>query len=171
MISNTNLKKVLNEIDVKNLDNTKETTVNFKKRKKKKIKQKTNIENNVYNNPNDINMFNMANSMASEGKIVYKESDKSSENRRIIDRIKMNCCCIYFWFCFSRKKKNVQNILLDEGMDIIIENLDIMNIFRKIYNMNKVEQSLKVNAIVDMSDICKLKLNDLTQSKLRKQFK
>ena len=53
-------------------------------------------------------------------------------------------------------------------MDIIVENLDIMNIFRKIYNMNKVEQSLKVNAIVDMSDICKLKLNDLTKSKLRK---
>ena len=170
MISNTNLKKDLNEIDVKNLDNTKETTVNVKKRKKKKIKQKTNIENNIYNNPNDINMFNMANSMASEGKIVYKESDKSSENRRIIDRIKMNCCCIYFWFCFSRKKKNVQNILLDEGMDIIVENLDIMNIFRKIYNMNKVEQSLKCNGILDMSDQCKLKLKDLTQSKLKKHI-
>ena len=56
-------------------------------------------------------------------------------------------------------------------MGIIVENLDIMNIFRKIYNMNKVEQSLKVNAIVDMSDKCKLKLRGLTQSKFRKQFK
>ena len=76
----------------------------------------------------------------------------------------MNCCCIYFWFCFARKKKNVQNILLDEGMDIIIENLDIMNIFRKIYNINKIEQSLKVNEIINMSNKCKQKLNILSHS-------
>ena len=43
-----------------------------------------------------------------------------------------------------------------------------MNVFRKIYNMNKIEQSLKVNSIFDMSDICKLKLKNLTQSMLKK---
>ena len=132
------------------------------------VNLKNQNEINIYNNPKDINMLNM-NIMASEGKILSKENEINSE-RRIIDRIKMNCCCIYFWFCFARKKKNVQNILLDEGMDIIVENLDIMNIFRKIYSMNKVEQSLKVNAIVDMSDKCKLKLKGLTQSKLIKKF-
>ena len=113
-------------------------------------------ENNMYNNSKDTNMINIA----SEERIVNKEN----KNRSIIDKIKMNCCCIYFWFCFARKKKNVQNILLDEGMDIIIENLDIMNIFRKIYNINKIEQSLKVNEIINMSNKCKQKLNILSHS-------
>ena len=191
IVSNTQLKKDSNEEGIKNIVNIKEIPVNVKKRKKKKIKQKANMisstsknieltsknlkednlknqnENNIYNNSKDTNTFNMRSSMSSsEDKIVEKK-----KNSQIIDRVKMNCCCVYFWFCFSRKKKNVQNILLDEGMDIIVENLDIMNVFKKIYNMNKVEQSLKVNAIVDMSDKCKLKLRGLTQSKFRKQFK
>ena len=189
---NNELKNNLNEEDVKNITINNEIPVTVKKKKKKKIKQKVNItssvsrnieltsknleednlknqnEINIYNNQKDINMFNM-NIMASEGKIINKENEKNSE-RLIIDRIKMNCCCIYFWFCFARKKKNVQNILLDEGMDIIVENLDIMNIFRKIYNMNKIEQSLKCNGILDMSDQCKLKLKDLTQSMLKKHI-
>ena len=52
-------------------------------------------------------------------------------------------------------------------MDIIVENLDIMNIFKKIYNMNIIENSLKSNGNgLDMSDNCKLKLQEL----LRKQI-
>ena len=120
-------------------------------------------ENNIYNIQKDVNMFNIK----SEDKIVNKETEKNAESRRIIDRIKLNCCCLYFWFCFARKKKNIQNILLDEGMDIIVENLDIMNIFKKIYNMNIIENSLKSNGNgLDMSDNCKLKLQEL----LRKQI-
>ena len=102
----------------------------------------------------------------SEEKNVNKETErinsKDSENRRIIDRIKMNCFCIYFWFCFSRKRKNIQNILLDEGKNIIVENLDIMNLFNKIYIADKIGQSLKKTGnIVEMSDICKQKMQDL----------
>ena len=82
----------------------------------------------------------------------------------------MNCCCVYFWFCFARKKKNIQNILLDEGIDIIVENLDIMNVFKRIYNFKKIEQSLKVNEIIGISDKCNIKLSELTQPNLRKQF-
>ena len=174
-----------NEEEIKNFD----TSINIKKKKKKKIKikQKATIasslsrndemtnknleedqlknqnENNIYNIQKDVNMFNIK----SEDKIVNKETEKNAESRRIIDRIKLNCCCLYFWFCFARKKKNIQNILLDEGMDIIVENLDIMNIFKKIYNMNIIENSLKSNGNgLDMSDNCKLKLQEL----LRKQI-
>ena len=176
-ISKDQFKNSLNEDVLKNKEvNTKEIAVKDKKKKKKKGKKKINIpispsfsnknlnedtlknrnENNMYNNSKDTNMINIA----SEERIVNKEN----KNRSIIDTIKMNCCCIYFWFCFARKKKNVQNILLDEGMDIIIENLDIMNIFRKIYNINKIEQSFKVNEIINMSDKCKQKLNILSHS-------
>ena len=160
------------------------TEITKKKKKKKiKIKQKGSIlssfsrnnemtnknleeeqlkkqdEINIYNNKKDLNMFGIA----SEAKFVNKEAKtNNNENRRIIDRIKINCCCIYFWFCFSRKKKNIQNILMDEGMDIIVENLDIMNVFKKIYSIRAIEESFKSNVhILDMSDNCKFKLHSL----------
>ena len=55
-------------------------------------------------------------------------------------------------------------------MNIIVENLDIRNIFNKLFNINKLEQSFNVNSTVDMSDLCKIKLNDLTQSIFKNQF-
>ena len=120
-------------------------------------------ENNIYNNQNNVYISNIK----SEDKIVNKEIERKGEGRKIIDRIKLNCCCIYFWFCFARKKKNIQNILLDEGMDIIIENLDIMNIFKKIYNMNMIENSLKSNGNSwNMSDNCKIKLQELFRKQI-----
>ena len=169
-----------------NVINKFETTNAVKKKKKKKIKIKQKVtiasslsrndemtnknleegnlknpnENDINNIQKDINMFNIK----SEEIIINKEIVNTGENRRIIDRIKMNTCCLYFWFCFARKKKNIQNILLDEGLDIIIENLDIMNIFKKIYNMNMIENSMKSNGNcldINMSDNCKLKLQEL----------
>ena len=156
-----------------------------KKKKSSKIKPKTSslsINNNemltnknlneipdIYNIPNNIQSNEkMVDMKLSNEKTVNKEIEKNKdqgENRRIIDRIHMNCCCIYFWFCFARKKKNIQNILLDEGMDIIVQNLDIMNIFKKIYGMNAVEESLKINdQFIKMSDKCKIRIIGLTQS-------
>ena len=91
--------------------------------------------------------------------MVEKETERGGENRRIIDRIKMKCCCVYFWFCFARKKKNIQNILLDEGMRVIVEKLDIINIFKKIYSTEFIEKSLKIKGnVFEMSDTCKQKM-------------
>ena len=192
-------KNKLNE-DGLNKKYTSEVTMNVKKKKKKKkkIKSKPTLisslsknnemsnknlevnhlknpdENKIYNSPNSTNMFNLRYGISSEEKITNKETErnKEKENRRIIDRIKMNCCCIYFWFCFARKKKNIQNILLNEGMDIIVENLDIMNIFKKIYSVNMIEESMKKSEdILEMSETCKIKLHVLTQSQFKKQYK
>jgi len=107
-------------------------------------------------------MFNKdkISNMQSEIKMVdNKETDKGYDNRGIIDRIKMKCCCVYFWFCFARKKKNIQNVLLDEGMRLIEEKLDIINIFKKTYSIESIEKTLKIkeNAL-EMSDTCKQKL-------------
>ena len=165
-----------------------------KKKKKKKLKNKfsngsiisknneltnknleeDNLKNpdeiDIYNNnnPNNVNQFNNGHGMPSEDKFINKETERNIYSRRIVDRIKVNCCCIYFWFCFARKKKNIQNVLWDEGMDIIIENLDVMNIFKKIYNMNLVEETLKVSEIFDMSEKCKTKIDALDQMFLKK---
>ena len=168
-----------------------------KKKKKKKLKNKLTIgssisknneltnknleedhlknpdEIDIYNNnnPNNVNQFNNGHVMPSEDKFINKETERNIYSRRIVDRIKVNCCCIYFWFCFARKKKNIKNVLWDEGMDIIIENLDVMNIFKKIYTMNLVEETLKVNEIFDMSEKCKTKIDALDQMFLKKQLK
>ena len=168
-----------------------------KKKKKKKLKNKLTIgssisknneltnknleedhlknpdEIDIYNNdnPNNVNHFNNGHGMPSEDKFMNKETERNIYSRRIVDRIKVNCCCIYFWFCFARKKKNTQNVLWDEGMDILVENLDIMNIFKKVYNMNLVEETLKVNELFDMSEKCKTKIDALDQMFLKKQIK
>jgi hypothetical protein len=168
-----------------------------KKKKKKKLKNKLTIgssisknneltnknleedhlknpdEIDIYNNdnPNNVNHFNNGHGMPSEDKFINKETERNIYSRRIVDRIKVNCCCIYFWFCFARKKKNTQNVLWDEGMDILVENLDIMNIFKKVYNMNLVEETLKVNELFDMSEKCKTKIDALDQMFLKKQIK
>jgi hypothetical protein len=94
-----------------------------------------------------------------EVKMDDHETDKGYENKRIINKIKMKCYCVYFWFCFARKKKNIQNILIDEGMKIIVEKLDIINIIKKIYSTEYIEKALKIEGnMFEMSDICKKKI-------------
>ena len=162
---------------------TKEKSLTLKRKKKKKKKIKNLIgsptEQNIISNKNTVeednlkginsnnNIYNK-NQIGNSGnekmvpleiKMVEKETERGGENRRIIDRIKMKCCCVYFWFCFARKKKNIQNILLDEGMRVIVEKLDIINIFKKIYSTEFIEKSLKIKGnVFEMSDTCKQKM-------------
>ena len=167
---------------------SKEKPMTLKRKKKKKVKSKNLIgspteqkiitnkntieednlkgldsNNNIYNKDKNANLGN-ENMVQSEVKMVEKETDRGGENRRIIDRIKMKCCCVYFWFCFARKKKNIQNVLLDEGMRVIVEKLDIINIFKKIYSTEFIEQSLKIKGnMFEMSDTCKQKMKLYTK--------
>ena len=53
----------------------------------------------------------------------------------------------------AKRRKNVQNILLDEGMAVIAQNLDVVNIFNKIYRDGKFEDIIKNNSL-KMSDEC-----------------
>ena len=160
--------------------NGKEKPLTLRRKKKKKIKSKNTMgsqgaqniiskntieedilksTNNIYNKDKIRYSANIENMMQSEVKMVNKETEKGCQNRRIIDRIKMNFCCVYFWFCFSRKKKNIQNVLLDEGMRVIVEKLDIINIFKKIYSTEFIEKTLKIKGnMLEMSDTCKQKI-------------
>ena len=94
---------------------------------------------NIFNIESKENLADITSNKKIENKETEEKNSNKGENSRIIDRIKMNFCCIYFWYCFARKKRNIQNILLDEGMEIIIENLDIINIFKKIYAISTIE--------------------------------
>ena len=156
-----------------------------KQKKKKKRKQRASvasaISNNVMNSQNiemnelrNQNAYNNEenneniyknNTMKSNGK-NENEGPGGSENRQIIDKIKMKCYCVYLWFCFARKKKNIENILLDEGMRVIVENLDIINIFKKIHDAELIGETLrKGENLFEMSDTCKQKMQVLNKSK------
>ena len=153
-----------------------------KKKKKKKlgyrqnIKSPVNIENyenkqenknNEENNlkkPNHLNVFSLSNSISSFEKMDSNESVRSKRN--IISNIKLNKCCIYFWFCFARKKNNIQNILLDEGMKVVTEKLDILNIFKILHKAEIIQESFKnKDDNFEMSDACKQKLQVLSKYK------
>ena len=121
-----------------------------------------NLEKDINNINNKINIDNR---ILSEEKIRKSEIEKSNEkNINIIDRIKLNRCAIYFWFCFVRKKKNIHNVLLDEGMDVIVEKLDIMNIFKILHKNSIIQESIaNKEDFFEMSEACRLKMQALSK--------
>ena len=105
------------------------------------------IERNI-NNENNIKNIEINN---------YK-NENEEKDRTIIKKIKIHKCCIYLCFLCVRKRKNMENILLDEGMRIIIEKLDIINIFK---NLCRNDINLKEEKILKMSHNCIKRLNEI----------
>ena len=118
---------------------------------------------------NDIKIFNfnMNNINYNLGNIKKKEKEKEIEIKsgRLIQKIKLNKLCVYFCFFLVRKRKNIQNILLDEGIQIIHEELDISNIFKKLHK-EKGNKDIKDNNdnIINMSYKCKKNLEKVRTS-------
>ena len=105
------------------------------------------LENNIEIIPNNLNK-----SLETE-----KENDKHND-KEIIKKIKFNkisACISYFFFC--RRREYIENVLIEEGMKLIIEKLDILNLFKKIYKEDTIEEQ-KVK-LIEMSEVCK---SDLT---------
>ena len=184
--SSTNMKydifqspnKLNEEKENKNL-NEKTIEVNVRKKKKKKssrsnihyIEDNNKKNNNLKspNNINDMNSFGLIPMASSSEKIInYKEISiiNKNENKNIISHIKLNNFCIYFWFCFVRKKKNIQNILLDEGMNVINRQLDILNIFRILHKDEIIQENIQNKEdIFEMSETCKHNLKVINHPK------
>jgi len=93
---------------------------------------------------------------------IYQE-DKEVNEYNNINKIQVTRACVYLCFCCARKRNNMQNIFLNEGMHIINEHLDIFNLFEQLYKHSKNQEKLKrrENNIIEMSDICKVKLKAL----------
>ena len=142
---------------------TKKETNNTKKILKIYHKKNEPIEKDK----NDNNNFNDMNSDCLEKKIedienIHNESkEKNDQNKNIITKIKVNKFYVHCGFCCVRGISNLNNILLDEGMKLITEQLDVLNIFRKLYIEEKGEKKLKEKIIsVEMSDECR---NDIIE--------
>ena len=59
---------------------------------------------------------------------------------------------IYLCFLCVRRRKITQNVLLDEGMNIISNKLDIFNIFDALNRDEKLNDKLLKNEDIEMSD-------------------
>ena len=151
-------------------------TSKIKKKKKKKIKipvnltqidenKKTNEQNLIVHTPKieeeNCNIYNKKNEKELEPYIIKANIEtEKGKTRRIIKRIKMNKFCTYLCFLCVRKRKTLENALLNEGMNIITEQLDILNIFRKMHNDEKIQEHFK-DIPIEMSDACKVDIHDI----------
>ena len=130
-----------------------------KKIKSKKKRQKSIKNNNIFFHFNRNETFNRKKGIKIENNLmnnyILKENKSNKElykeNKYIIDKIKINKTYLFFCFLYVRKKRNRENILLDEGKKLIIEKLDILNIFRKLFCNDEI---LKNERNIKMSDTC-----------------
>ena len=132
-------------------DNTEVKNISLVSKNYKKSK-------NSNNQPNNIKIFDLDNN----NKFKEKEIKFLEERKKIVSKIKINKFCLYSCFCLVRKTKNMQNILINEGMKIISEKLDIINIFKKVYRVEKSDiKKITKDEIFDMSKECKNLLKDI----------
>ena len=89
-----------------------------------------------------------------------KKLNKNNEKLKI-DKIKISKLNAFFCFLCIRKRKNIQNIVMDESMNIITKNLDILNVFKKLYKDEKEEKKIENSNIIEMSSRCKKRLREL----------
>ena len=126
-----------------------------KKIPKIKIEELYNNNNNINSNSNEDYYRNNTNELKKDTN--YEKEKTQSTLQLKFDKIKINKCYIYCCFCCLRKRNNLRNALMDEGMKIIVEKLDIMNIFNRIYKDEKIQERMNFEDI-EMSDECKQKI-------------
>ena len=143
----------INNNNIYNIGNSEKSTSNSKNISSIKMLKK----NFIYNSNKEI---------SEDAKVYNFESpaeEKVIDQRKIINKINTNLLCIYFCFCFVRKRENFGNALLDEAMNIITEKLDIYNMFRNFYFIDELKKTSNYEyKDFEMSDECKSKLKKVS---------
>ena len=99
------------------------------------------------------------NSSASQENLKEIKKADNDKNSEILDEIKINNFFIVFAFCCIRKRKNVNNYVLSEGLDLIGKRLDVLNIFKRLFYEEKIQKSfMKETQEFAMSEYRKEKL-------------
>ena len=94
-------------------------------------------------------------------------NEKEKEKKGIINKIKNNKFCTYCCFLCVRKRKNMENILINEGMKVITEKLDIINLFKKLVKDEIIQERENIiNDSIEMSDECKANLYSIYKKAL-----
>jgi len=138
----------------KNKFNNKDTNLDLKKKESNEGSERPIIEENN-EQMNELNNLK-------KNKVEIYTRDMKNEKDTIITKIKMNICC----YCFLSRKKSIDVNLLDEGMNVITEVLDIMNIFSKMYQNELIKDKLLYDlGNILMSDTCKYNLDIFIKEK------
>ena len=155
---------IINKSNCQNISNSNiissQRSVNFKKSSIKNQKYFKYPQSKTLKNNNGLNQNNNVDIKIYE---IDKDSEKKIERKNIIKKLDTNIFCTYFCFCFSRKRENFANTLMDEAMKIITDKLDIYNIFRNMYYVDDIKK--KNNYIyedIEISDECKQKLKEIS---------
>ena len=95
-------------------------------------------------------------------KTQNKDLIKEKSNNQEINYINLNNFLVIVGFCFVRKRNNLDNALLDEGMSIIKEKLDIFNLLRNMLLDEHMQIKLKMeHEEIKISGECLKKLKEL----------
>ena len=161
-MENLKLEAINNENN--NVNNNENINANSNVNNEKNSKKGETEMEYMYKNDIIKNKLENNNPISFEDKENGSESQNGSGKKRIINNIQFNCISTYLWFLCVRKRKNINNILLDEGNNILVEQLDIINLFRKLL---KDEQNFEItsgNENIDMSETCKLNLQEISKN-------
>ena len=96
---------------------------------------------------------------------MSKKSKNSTDNTNnwIIEEISLKDLLISVFYCCGKKRRKMYNILLNEGMKVIIEKLDISNIFKNIYSIECSNNDFcKSMNIIKMSGECVKALSEIS---------
>ena len=168
-VFDVNDKETIKEKKLENNDITiiaNNTRKNMKNKSNKLFSKKKVINRNINN---EIFSMNFSNTKSKSNfqdveignKIAVnddKKNNMNNESKNIVNKVRLNRACIYFWFCFARHRKIQDNFLIKEGMNLISRRLDIFNIFEKIYQDEQRKETV-FNKVIPMSDECKAGLN------------
>jgi hypothetical protein len=149
----TSLLKVKNKRKIKK---KKLVRINTMKSENEDIKSKQILKNNL----KDENEIKNSNFNFGENII---ETEKVS--RRKISKLTFTKVDLYVCFLCTRKRKKIQNILIDEGMNMFSEKLDVINIFTKLMKIEDFENLAHKEKAIEMSDECKKRLQDFNYPK------
>lgn len=132
-----------------------------RKGKKKTKRKSSNFSMNNLKSDKKDEKVTIQNSNNYRGEDEKEEGEEKRKNK-LITYLKFNKVDMYLCFLCTRKRKNMQNILIDEGMDIITDKLDIINIFLTQLRLDSMTEEFKDKyKALDMSDRCKKKLKSI----------
>ena len=125
---NLKKKRKIGRDNLSNITNNCISKTNLKYKQKITVEDvSNNCENNEKNKNEQCNENNNKKKISfySSNKMNTKNASKNNyDSNGIINSIDLNIFCVHFGFCFVRKKRNLQNILLNESMKLISEKLD-----------------------------------------------
>ena len=167
IIKNIDITKQKNKFDIKKELYSSQSNISLNQKENKalilnlnNINNEINIKKNYSNKINVFNKNKIYNNNYNKEKEHHHTDENSEKSKNIIKEIKINKFYVYCCFYFIRNVSTVNNILLDEGMKLIMERLDIFNLFMQLYeNFRREEHIREENIKLEMSYDCKKKLS------------